>query len=57
MDRRQFLVRVVATGAATVGAAALSGTPAFASTGSGSTSASSSSAAQFLLGTARRKLA
>ena len=38
MDRRQFLKGVLATGAATVGAAALGGTPALASTGSGSTS-------------------
>lgn len=56
MDRRQFLVRVVATGAAAVGAGALRGTPALASTGSRPTSAPSS-AGQFLLGTARRALA
>ena len=55
MDRRQFLKGVLATGAATVGTAALGGTPALASTGSGSTRARSS-AEQFLLGTARRAL-
>jgi len=56
MDRRQFLVRAVATGAVAVGAGALRGTPALAATGSGSTGARSS-AERFLLGTARRALA
>lgn len=54
MDRRQFLVGVLATGAAAVGAAALRGTPALGSTG---TTSALSSAEQFLLGTARRAVA
>lgn len=53
MDRRQFLRGVLATGAAAVSATALRGTSAVASTGPSSVSAPSS-AAQFLLGTARR---
>jgi len=58
MDRRQFLVGVLATGAAaTVGATALRGTPALGATASGSTGGAMSSAEQFLLGTARRATA
>lgn len=56
MDRRQFLVRAIATGTVAVGAVALRDTPALASTGHGSTTARSS-AEKFLLGTARRALA
>lgn len=56
MDRRQFLVRVVTTGAAAVGVAALNGSPALASTKSGS-ARTQPSTAQFLLGTGRRALA
>jgi hypothetical protein len=56
MDRRQFLVGVLATGAATVGAAALSGSPAMAANAAGKTK-TQASAAQFLLGSARRALA
>jgi hypothetical protein len=55
MDRRQFLKGVIATSAATVGAAALGG-PAFGAARTGSTSATSSTE-RFLLGTARRALA
>jgi len=56
MDRRQFLVGVLATGAATAGATALRGSPALGATRTGSTSAQAS-AAHFLLGTGRRALA
>ena len=65
MDRRQFLKGVVATGAATIAAATLSGTPARAAAGygtpangaAGSGSRGARSAERFLLGTARRALA
>jgi hypothetical protein len=56
MDRRQFLVRALATGAAAVGASTLRGTPALAAAGSGSMGARTS-AERFLLRSGRRALA
>ena len=55
MDRRRFLVGVLATGAAAVGAAPFRSTPALAAKSSGSTR-TLPSAERFLLSTARRAL-
>jgi hypothetical protein len=55
MQRRQFLVRVLATGAAAFGVAAATGTPAIGATRSDATTRLSS-AESWLLSTGRRAL-